>query len=157
MANSLEKGERNIQELTKISRDYGLEINKEKSQVIIFNMKEKPSQIMNIKVSDNIKYLGIIINDNRNCFKKHKEKMMEKASQLANITQSVIGKSCSKILIGKTFWKTIALPSILYGTNIMNITKTEIEKLQRIENSVYRQILGAPQYTQGTALHGEID
>ena len=31
-----------------------------------------------------------------------------------------------------------------------------MEKLQRIENNVYRQIMGAPRYTQETALRGEI-
>ncbi|XP_068221972.1 uncharacterized protein [Palaemon carinicauda] len=59
-------------------------------------------------------------------------------------------------MIGKTFWKSIALPSILYGTNVINLTETEIEKLQRIENGVYRKILGATKSTANTALRGEI-
>ena len=103
-----------------------------------------------------MKYLGIIINDSKKCFKEHKKNIIEKARKLANMTCPVINKSCSRILIGKTFWKSIALPIILYGINIMDLTKQEIETLQRIENSVYRMILRASNYTQTAALRGEI-
>lgn len=64
--------------------------------------KKKPH---NIKVSHQFQYLGITIHDSRNYFTKHKEKMIEKARQLTNMTYSVIAKSCSKILIGKHFGK----------------------------------------------------
>ena len=112
--------------------------------------------IAGTKVTNTIKYLGVTINDSRICFKKHKELMMIMARRLANMTYSVIARSCSRILIGKTFWKCIALPGILYGINIIDFTKQEGEQLQRIENSVGRQILGAARYTQETAIRGEI-
>ena len=35
------------------------------------------------------------------------------------MTYSVIAKSCHKILTGKTYWKNIALPAILYGTSVI--------------------------------------
>ncbi len=47
-------------------------------------------------------------------------------------------------------------PNVLYGANIIDLTKTEIEKLQRAENGVYRQILAAARYAQIAALRGEI-
>lgn len=72
------------------------------------------------------------------------------------MTFSIIAKSCHKITIGKVYWKSVCLPSILYGTNILNFTETEINKLQIIENSVYRQILGAPKYAQTCTLRGEV-
>ena len=106
-----------------IGIEYGLEINTQMSKIIIFNMKQKPDTIGNIKVAEKLKYLGVTVNDKRNCFQVQKEEMFQKASKLANMTYSVIGKSCSRILIGKTYWKNVALPSILYGTNIMDINK----------------------------------
>lgn len=66
-------------------------------------------------------------------------------------------KSCSKLLIRKTFWKRVSLPSVLHGTSIMSLTKVEnIEKLQKIENGVCSQIVGAPYYAQVTALRGGV-
>ena len=63
---------------------------------------------------------------------------------MANLTYCIIEKSCNKFLIGKTYWKSIILPSILYGTNIINLSEEDIKVLQIIENNVYRSILNAP-------------
>ena len=65
-------------------------------------------------------------------------------------------KRCNKILIGKTFWKSEALPAILYGTPVIGINETEIKRLQRIENAVGRRILGAPKYATVATIKGEI-
>lgn len=147
---------RMIDALVSLGNDTGLKINKDKSSVIIFNKKEQPEQIRNIRVTKEIKYLGITITNTRNCFKIHKENCIQKAKKLANLTYPVIAQSCNKILIGKTFWKSIALPTILYASSIMAFTKEEIQNLQRIENSVYSAILGAPCYAQVPALRGDI-
>ena len=89
-------------------------------------------------------------------FKTLKSEMMNKAHKLANPTYSVPSKSCNKLLMGKTYWKNVVLPSILFAINVIYLTNTEIEKLQRIENSVYRKILGATKNTVRVALRGEI-
>lgn len=156
LANSVEDAEQVISRMEDVGRQFGLEINKQKSSVIIFNMKEKPEKVGNIDVKESMKYLGITVNDKRKCFKLHKEEMFDKARKLANMTYSVIAKSCAKLLIGKTYWKNVALPSIMYGLSIIDMNKQDMEKLQRIENGVYRQIFGATKYTQGAALSGEI-
>ena len=62
----------------------------------------------------------------------------------------------NKLLIGKTYWKSIILPSILYGTNIINLSEDDIKDLQIIENNVYRSILNAPPYAPNVTLRGEI-
>ena len=103
---------------------------------------------------ETIKYLGIKLDDKRNMFKTHKEEMMKKANRLANLTYSIIAKSCNKVLIGKTYWKSVALPSILYGTSTIHLT--EIDRLQKIENCVYRKILGGTKNTAIAALRGDI-
>ena len=69
-----------------------------------------------------MKYLGIEIDNKRNYFKTQTGFFLENARKMPNITYSVIEKSCNKLLIGKTFWKRIALPSLLYGTHIINLT-----------------------------------
>ena len=69
---------------------------------------------------------------------------------------AVIKKSCNKLLIGNTYWKSVALPSILYGINVINLTEDDIKSLQTIENSVYRAILGAQDYAPNSTLRSEI-
>ena len=86
LANSVEDAKNNLKIIIQVSREFGLEINKEKSNVMIFNMKEQPEQIEGIKVVDRIKYLGIEIDNKRNYFKTQRIKIIEKARKLANMT-----------------------------------------------------------------------
>ena len=153
LSHSLEEAKENL-DITDVSREFGLEINIEKSNVLIFNLKDQPEYLGlgNIKV----KYLGIEIDNKRNYFKTQRDKIIQKARKMANITYSVIERSCNKLLIGKAFWKSIVLPSVLYGTNIINLTEDNINELQKIENSVYRSILGAAHYSPNVTLRGEI-
>ena len=129
-----------------ISREFGLEINKEKSNIIIFNMEQQPDTIEDIKVVNKIKYLGIEIDNKRKYFKTQRQNMLTKARKMANLTYCIIEKSCNKLLIGKTYWKNIILPSILYGTNIMNLSEDDIRELQTIEYGVYRSGLATGFY-----------
>ena len=48
------------------------------------------------------------------------------------------------------------MPSVLNGTNIINLTEDNINELQKIENSVYMSILGAVHYSPNVTLRGEI-
>ena len=49
------------------------------------------------------------------------------ARKMANIIYSVIEKSCNKLLIGNTFWYSIVLQSLLYGTNVIKLTEDNID------------------------------
>ena len=66
LADNLEDARFNIRILVEIGKKCGLDINKDKSSILIYNMKEKPEEIEGIKVVDNIKYLGLKIDDKRN-------------------------------------------------------------------------------------------
>ena len=144
------------EKITRTARNYDLEIKTQKGSIIIFNMREKTNEIAGIKGYDKMKYLGITINDKKNKFKTQKKLIIEKATKMANLTYSVVSRSCARLMIGKVYWKGIVLPMILYGTNIIDFTKEEIQKLQRIENSVGRKILCALSSAQEVALRGEI-
>jgi len=50
----------------------------------------------------------------------------------------------------------MARPSILFGRAVITTSKTKIEKLQRIENKVWRYFLGIGGYSTIEALRGEI-
>lgn len=156
MSTSKEEAVKNIQELMEISKICGLELNKEKSYFILFNTTEEIEEIEGIKVTDKIKYLGININNTKNCFKVHKEEIMKKAQRMANLTYSVIHKSCNKMLIGKTYWKSVVMPMLLHGSSVIDFKKEELRKLQSIENGVLRMIVGARKYTAEEGVRGEV-
>ena len=96
LTNSIEEGTENLKTLIAVSKECGLEINKRKSNIIIFNMKEAPSSIESIDVKSIIKYRGVTVENKRNMYKKHALSMIEKAQKMANMTYSVIAKSCQQ-------------------------------------------------------------
>ena len=74
----------------------------------------------------------------------------------ANEIISQIRKSCDKVTVGKAIWKLMALPSILFGRAVITTSKTNIDKIQRVENKVWRYLLGIGGYSTVEALRGEI-
>ena len=54
------------------------------------------------------------------------------------MTNSVIEKSCHRVMMGKTYWKGVVLPSALYGAEVIDMKVEEIDKLQKAENTAVR-------------------
>ena len=51
------------------------------------------------------------------------------------MTNSVIEKSCHRVMMGKTYRKGVVLPSALYGAEVIDMKVEEIDKLQKAENT----------------------
>ena len=145
-----------IKILTDIAQDCGLSINKAKSNILIYNSKEQPDHIEGIPVTNKMNYLGVTVQNKKDCFKLHKEECLNKARHRSNLMPAVIAKSCNKILIGKTYWKNAALPSIMHGTEIVCFTKKQISDLQTEENKAFRYTVNARKCTAISALRGEM-
>ena len=80
---------------------------------MIFNIREQPEHLNNIKVVQKMKNLGMERDNKINYFKTQGGKFIQRVRKMENITYSVIEKSCNKLLIGKTIWKSIVLPSLM--------------------------------------------
>ena len=55
LTNNEQEAKEIIEETIQISTKYGLEITKEKSQIIIYNLKDKPDKMKDIQVTDEMK------------------------------------------------------------------------------------------------------
>ena len=156
LSEGISEARETIKSVIEISGRYGLEVSLKKSKVLIYNQKEKPEKIENLKVVEEIKYLGVTVTDKKKLFDKHKREMMLKLQRMMNLTSSVIERSVNRMLIGKTYWKSMVLPSILYASGVMDIRKGEVEKMQIFENSVLRRILRARSCAPICALRSEV-
>ena len=79
-------------------------------------------------------------------------KSRKKAKEIIDNVKS----SCDIVLVGRTIWKAMAIPQALYGRAVIPTTETDIKKLQRIENRVWRYLLGIGGYSTVESLRGEI-
>ena len=53
-------------------------------------------------------------------------------------------------------WKSVAVPSIMYGMDVVAWNESEIEKLEVGQNRVARMALNAPRYAGTEALRGDM-
>ena len=60
------------------------------------------------------------------------------------------------VLVGRSIWKTMAIPQALYGSAVISTTETDIKKLPRIENRVWRYLLRIGGYSTVENLRVEI-
>ena len=134
-----------------------MKINREKRWCLIFNgVEEGCRAVGGISVVEEMRYLGVLVTAKRNCFGSSKGERMNVARRMANMTYSVLVRSSDRLLIGKTFWKSVVLPGVLSANEVLVWTKAERQKLQRIENGVWRKVLRAPPYAPVVALQGEV-
>ena len=161
LAEDEQETRKSIQYVKQIAEQCGLTINKTKSNIIIiiYNYNNKGrmiNDIEEIEVTDEINYLGTIITNKRECFKKQKKKILKKTKRFRSMTPTVTARGCNRILLGKTFYKGVVLPTTMYNTEIMYFTDIEVEKIQKEENKLYRYLLNAPVHTSIAAIRGEI-
>ena len=145
-----------LNKIDSICAKYGLFLNKNKCKILIFNSDSEMEEINDIKIENSLKYLGIMIENSRMCFNLQKKKMYESGLKFVNMIYSILGKCCNRMLIGKTYWKGLVLPNILYGTDVIGMRNEDISKLQTLDNMAYRFILKVPKYTAIEFLRGEV-
>lgn len=156
LAQSVHEAQDMITTLTDSASACGLEINKDKSYIMIYNSNTEQDNISGVKITNEIRYLGINITNKRRCFKNFKATKINEARRLSNTTAAVVARSSNRLLIGKTFWKQVAMPKFLHCQGIIPYTKSELDALQRAENKTYRILLRAPNYTPNSFLKGEV-
>lgn len=159
LARSREEAGEMIDVLERSSEACGLKINRDvgKSKCMIFNgTGNEAGSVRGIQIVEKMKYLGTLITQHKDCFKENRKDRMKLAERMANVAYSVVARSCNRLLIGKTFWKSVVLPGVLNSGQVMVWNKNERLKLQRVENGVWRKVLGAPSYTPVVALQGEV-
>ena len=156
IANSVAAASTNIRIVKEVGRELGLEINEDKSKALVYKKGITDNYIEGIEVVDKIKYLGLEIKNDRDLFKEQRNIIVRKAEHQACRVRSNIERGFNKLEIGKLWWKNGVMMSVLVGISVISLFKYDIDKLQRLENGVYRQLLGGRKFTPIAILRGEV-
>lgn len=77
-----------------------------------------------------MKYLGVLVGGyGRDIFKYERESVIEKAQIKAAQIKAYIKESYDKTTIGKAIWKLQMIPAIMYGKQVVILSKKIIQKL----------------------------
>ena len=93
-----------INRLYRVCLKFGLQLNRNKCKIMIINNKENIQQIEDFEVTQNIKYLGIILDNKRKCFNTQINKQLQNELKYSNQIYSILGNACNRMLIDKTIW-----------------------------------------------------
>ena len=119
VSDSVEEAGEKIKALEKVGGYYGLSIHKGKSKAIVFNKEQQPDRIEGIKVEKVFRYLGLEVENKKDLFKGQREKMVAETRKMGKIAYSVMGRACNRIEIGKTYWKNVVMPAVLYWGDLV--------------------------------------
>ena len=69
------------------------------------------------------------------CLRMNREECVKRPRVMRNMTYSVVSKACNKVMIGKTYWKSVVIPSALYCSGAIGWNEIDLERMQRCENA----------------------
>ena len=94
--------ETNIEVLTESAKEYGLQINEQKTKVLHIRGTEKVEEVGNCRVTEILNYLGIQLGGNgRDKFIAEKRVWLQKAIKQSNKIILQIKKSYDEVTVGK--------------------------------------------------------
>lgn len=145
-------------------RKWKISINKEKTQGLYITRrrkKELPGESINIfnediKWSSNIKYLGMVI-DKKISLKKHIDYVAQRADTALRLLYPLISRTSKLCTYNRLLLYKLAIrPIFTYGCPAFEgIAKSQISKLQIIQNKFLRIILNKSRYEKITDMHSE--
>ena len=146
----------------KVADKYHIVFGEEKSKVMIIgksNPKDPPTKLgdMTLKITDNYKYLGEIIN-NRKSTKNQMDEARRKAEGALQTILLVAGDPTLKGIQMGIIWKlveTCITPIITYASETWENNKEENKRANRILDGILKRILMVPTSTPREALHIE--
>ncbi|KAG0713413.1 hypothetical protein GWK47_016279 [Chionoecetes opilio] len=141
-------------------RNFGVKFSSEKSKVIIVNITEDDRNATwrqgenELEQTSEYKYLGMCMSSN-GCGKAKAEKISQ-VNQWVGRLRSVARMRASKYDVLREVWKSVAVPRIMYGMDVIAWNESEIEILKVGQNRVARMALNAPRYVATEGLRGDM-
>ena len=140
--------------------DFNVSFSEEKSEVLIVNGEELEGKNgwrlgeKMLKRTKEYKYLGMCLNEDGSG--KEMRKKLFKARQWSGRLASVARMRGNKYEVLRNVWKTIAVPSLMRGLDVMPCTLGDCDRLDVIQNVVGRVALGANRYVGVEAIRGDM-
>ena len=94
------------------------------------------------------KYLGVPIScSSYSLFKAFNESVLKKTRNYLQSVLSLTKSGPDKSELAHTLWSRVAIPAILYGSEVLPLTQTTINEIERCQSQVGKFILQVPRNT----------
>jgi hypothetical protein len=157
-----------VNALHNFCKDWKLDINPNKTKVIVFCKKEIPDNTFGfyyshniIEITDKYKYLGIVFK-NTGLLKYASENLANKARKVFYLLKSKISQSDTfSVKTWIKLYNSVILPIITYGPEIwltdFNLNLDTLGKLpfEKVQNMIFKNILGVHGKASNLAINAE--
>ena len=147
--------------MDRFSIDVKMKFSNEKSKIMILN--QRPGEEINfiwkmkdeeVEIVKEYKYLGMTV-ENRGLIKEQNAMRLKAEKQMA-ILKSNSTLRVNKYEIVRGIWKGVAVPTILYGIEILEVRAKDSQSMGTVQNRAARLGLGANKYAHSETLRGEM-
>ena len=145
--------------------DFRMKISKKKTQVIspnrfktwsITNLDEE-ANLIELKQVDEYKYLGVIQKLTfRQTADAKQHSMVQRATLYKNTILRLRSTLPDKVEVYRSTWENVAVPSILYGADVLSVDKETISKLDEIQYYIAKVLLGVPKSSSNKGCEAEM-
>ena len=119
-ANSVKHGKQLLDVMKDAAVRSEQQMNTLKSQSLMFNYRGPANtQTQEMEVVEQLKYWGVVMCNRRNCFHQHKKDKIQQGRKMVNMTYLIISRSYNKLLIVKTYSKSVVLPGVIYASSVL--------------------------------------
>ncbi len=116
-------------------------------------VSETEAKEINISEVNEGRYLGITIQKNYSVFKPQWEIAMQKARRGAGLVTLLARRCSNPLTVMKPLWQSYILPAVLYGTEIMDYCKLQIQNLDIIQKGMMKSIRHVMQGTSSAGCY----
>jgi hypothetical protein len=148
MGENIDTINKNTEALLDASKDFGLEVNPEKTKYMLMSCSQKTGQKHSIKIVNRsfedvakFKYLGTTLSD-KNCMHEEIKSRLNSGNACYQSVHCLFSSHLLSKNVNVKIYKTIILPVILYGCETWSLTLREEHRLMVSENRVLRRICG---------------
>lgn len=145
---------------SRVAHEDCLTFNTDKTQWMGINIDDKDItftiQGNTIKKTATYRYLGITISDQKNYLDKHQELLLKQSNRLKGRVWHLSRHSYNPYRVGRTLWKTLAVPAITYAGDTLAYSTQTVRCLDRHQNELGRWLLGGSFATANAAVTGEL-
>ena len=100
------------------------------------------------------KYLGVTLNSSPYSFLKNfNDQVKQRAQNYLSRILNLVKTGPDRSSLAYALWSQVALPSILYGTEVLPLTQKTISEVEKIQNAVGKTILQLPRSSANVSVN----
>ena len=137
----------NIMALKETPNDTGLTLKSSKGKILGEMNRVKKYKYLGVRVS---------VGNAASIFQTPRKEMISRLKSFASLILPMAKDSFDPVVVGTNLWKSIALPSVLYGIEIISVTQSIINEMDSIQGRFCASLIGVRITASHTAIRREL-